>query len=84
MKVQLSVNDDLMKKVDKYAEESYVSRSTFFSLAATQYINQQELAAAVKGMALSMRRIADNNSVDADTLRELSEFEKICRSLYGV
>lgn len=84
LKVQLSINDELMKKVDKYAEENYISRSTFFALSATQYINQQELASAVKGMALSMRRIADNNVVDSDTLRELSDFEKICKSIYGL
>lgn len=84
MKVQLSLNDDLMKRVDKYAEENYISRSTFFALAASQFVNQQEVVSAIKGMALSMKKIADNNCVDDETLRDLEDFERICKNLYGV
>ena len=38
MKVQISLNDKLMERADKYADLNYLSRSGLISLALTNYL----------------------------------------------
>ena len=64
MKVQISVDDELMKRVDTFADENYMSRSTLFTIAVTQYVNQQDVTKAIKDMAVAMKKIADTGKVD--------------------
>lgn len=81
MKVQMSLNDELVKKIDKYVEENYLTRSGFVSIACAQYLAGYELTCAIKEMALCLRKIADNGTVDAETLRELEDFERLAKML---
>ena len=43
MKVTVTINDDLMKEIDEYADSIYMPRSTFLALAAKTYIDQQKV-----------------------------------------
>jgi metal-responsive CopG/Arc/MetJ family transcriptional regulator len=81
MKVQISLNDELVCKIDKYAELNYTTRSGFISMACAQFLSAQELTSAVRDMALSLRRIADSGTVDESTLRDLEEFERMAKFL---
>lgn len=83
MKVQITVSDELLAKVDKYTNEHYMSRSGLFSLAMAQYLNAYELTEVVKNMASCMRTIADNNTVSEETLSKLEELEKVAQLLTG-
>lgn len=76
MKVQISVDDELMARVDNYADENYMSRSGLITLALCQYLNQAEATKAVKEMAVCMRKIADNGKVDHETMEKLEDFER--------
>lgn len=81
MKVQMSINDDLVKKIDSFCDENYLTRSGFVSMACAQYLVSYELSCAVRDMALSLRKIADTGTVDPETLRELEDFERIAKML---
>lgn len=81
MKVQISIDDDLMRQVDDFADENYMNRSWLFSVAVTQYINQNYAFKAIQDMALSMRKIADTGKVDADTIAQLEDFERFAKFL---
>lgn len=39
MKVQMSLNDELVQRLGKYAKENYLSRSAVMSIAVNQYLN---------------------------------------------
>lgn len=43
MKVTITVNDELLKKIDEYAEENFMPRSTFMALACKTYMEQAEV-----------------------------------------
>ena len=45
MKVNVSIDEELMARIDRYADENYMSRSGLITLACTQYLNQFEVAA---------------------------------------
>lgn len=76
MKLQISLNDDLLERVDRYADDNYLSRSGLISQALVQFLNQYEYIFAVKDLAVSVRKIADNGKVDAETLEQIKDFER--------
>ena len=81
MKVQISVDDELMKRVDTFADENYMSRSTLFTIAVTQYVNQQDVTKAIKDMAIAMNKIADTGKVDHEIMEQLEDFERLVKML---
>ena len=81
MKVQISVDDELMKRVDTFADENYMSRSTLFTIAVTQYVNQQDVTKAIKDMAVAMKKIADTGKVDHEVMEELEDFKRLAKML---
>ncbi len=83
MKVQISIDDDLMRQVDEFADENYMNRSWLFSMAVTQYINQNAAFRAIQDLAVSMRKIADSGKIDNDTREELEDFERFAKMLVG-
>ncbi len=83
MKVQVSLDDKLMERIDNYADNNYMSRSGLLSLAATQFLNQADVVAAINDMSLSMRKIADKGTIDNETMEQLEDFERICKMLTG-
>lgn len=76
MKVGITINDDLLVRLDKFADDNYMSRSGLISLAVTQYLNSAEASHAVRDLALTMRRIADNNCIDEVSRKQLEDFER--------
>lgn len=83
MKVQITLDDALMERVDTYADENYMSRSGLVSLAVTQYLNSADVTKAIKEMALCMRKIADTGNIDDETRKQLNEFEILSKMLVG-
>jgi metal-responsive CopG/Arc/MetJ family transcriptional regulator len=81
MKVQISVDDELMKRVDTFADENYMSRSTLFTIAVTQYVNAQDVTKAIKEMAVAMKKIADTGKVDHEVMEELEDFQRLAKML---
>ena len=81
MKVQITLDDALMQRVDAYADQNYMIRSGLLSLAVTQYLNAADVSLAVKEMALAMRKIADNGTVDHETMEQLEDFERLSKML---
>ena len=84
MKVQVSLDDKLMDRVDAYAKSNYMSRSALISLATTEYLNHADVICVIKDIGLCMRKIADNDSVDDETLKELEDYERLCKVLCGM
>lgn len=83
MKVQITLDEELVSRIDKYADENYLSRSGFISLSATQYLNQVEVISAIKNMGLAMRKIADTGSIDHETMEQLEDFHRLSQMLVG-
>lgn len=81
MKVNITLDDQLMKRVDEYADQNYMSRSGLISLATTNFLNAADVTTAIKDMAFAMRKIADNNAVDAETLERLEDYERLLKLL---
>lgn len=75
-KVQISIDDELLSKVDICADEMYMSRSGFFSYAVSQVVSQTIFIKAIKDMSLSFRKIAETGEMDEEVMKQLEEFER--------
>ena len=83
MKVQITLDDALVSRLDEYAEDNYLSRSGCISLALTQYLNSADVTKAIKDVAISMRKIADTGKVTAEQMERLEDMERLAKMLAG-
>lgn len=83
MKVNITLNDDLLARIDQYADANYMSRSGLISLATTQFLNAADVTTAIRDMAVCMRKIADTGTVDHETMEQLEDFERLSKMLVG-
>ena len=81
MKVQVSLDDALMKRIDDYADENYMSRSGFITLATTQFLNSADVTKAIKDIAVCFRKIADTGEVDEQAREQLEDLERLSKFL---
>lgn len=81
MKIGITLDDDLVRRMDEFADENYMSRSGLISLACTQYLNANEISKAIKDMSFCIRKIADNNKLDDDTINKLNKLYIFCKML---
>ena len=81
MKINISLDDELVKRIETYADNNYMSRSGFISLACTQYLAQADVVTAIKTLTLAMQKIADTGTVDKETMQQLEDFERLSKLL---
>lgn len=79
MKINITVPDELLERVDNYCEANYLKRSTVFQLGVAQLVNQREAVQALSSMAMTLRKIAEEGKIDEETQRELADFERVCQ-----
>lgn len=77
MKVQISLNDDLMAKIDDCAARMYMSRSGLISLACTEYLKQLSISDALVRLSLIGQKIADSGSLDAETKKQFDDLNQV-------
>lgn len=83
MKVNVTLQDELVSRIDNFADENYMSRSGFLTLAAVQYLNTQDTMRLIRDMSLAMRKIADTGTVDSEVMAQLEDFERFSKMLIG-
>ena len=83
LKVNITLDEELLRRIEDYAEENYMNRSSVISLATTQFLNAADVTAAIKNMSLAMRTIADKGEVDPESMKQLEDFERLSRMLVG-
>lgn len=83
MKVTISVNDELMERIDNYADENFMSRSGFITFACNEYLKQQEVFKLVRQMSYTMNLIAEKGEVDAEVLAQLEQYNQVMNLILG-
>lgn len=83
MKINISLDEELVKRIEAYSDANYMSRSGFISLACTQYLAQADVVTAIKTLTLALQKIADTGAVDHDTMEQLEDFQRLAKLLAG-
>ena len=81
MKLGITLDDELVKRMDEYADNNYMSRSGLISLSVTQFLNTADVSQAIKDISLAMRKIADTGEIDEETKSQLEDFERLSKFL---
>lgn len=68
-KVNISINDDLLSRLDNFADENYTSRSGLITTALTEYFNSREMILLVKNLSLAIGKVAESGEVDDETIK---------------
>lgn len=84
IKLGITLDEELLRRVDEYAEENYLNRSSLISLATTQFLNASDATKAIRDIAFAMRKIADEGQIDDETKKQLEDFERFSKMLVGV
>lgn len=82
-KLQISINDELLEKIDKCCSDNYMTRSGLISLACVQYVNQTEIVNALKGMENSLKKIANENIAPQEVVDDLKQLENTIKIFIG-
>lgn len=83
VKKQITMNEDVFSRIEKFVKENYLTFSGFVQLAAMQYLNQHEATLAVKGIALSLRTIAEKGSVTPEQMAEMENYARAIDVIWG-
>lgn len=87
VKLHISMSEELLQLVDRYADELYTSRSGIINQALVQWIQSREATSALKTMAAVLqnieRTVAQNGTISADDRRQLDELYALSRMLQG-
>lgn len=81
MKINISLDDELVKRIESYADDNYMSRSGFISLACTQYLATADVVTAVKTLALACEKIAQTGDIDSETQKQLDDYQRLANLL---
>ena len=77
-KINISIDDSLLEKIDALASDNYTSRSGFISMGMNEYVRSREMSSAIKSMSVSMAKIASQGYVDDETKKQLEFFHQVC------
>lgn len=83
VKVNITLDEELLQRIDSYADENYTTRSALLTIAASQFMLQAEASRAIVDMSLAMRKIAETGTVSDDELKQLEDFDRFARMLAG-
>lgn len=78
-KVQITMDDELLKELDYFCEKNYMNRSWFISNSVLQIINQQKMIDAITNVSIAVRKAAETGVINEDTKRELESFEVLTK-----
>ena len=81
MKVQISINDELLARVDEAADAAYTSRSGYITSAVSDKLMAYAAINAVRTMSLAIKKIADTGNIDDATRHQIEDFERLAKMI---
>lgn len=78
MRVNMTLNDELLQRIDSYAKANYMNRSSVVSFACNQFLMANELQSLLIDMKRAMQKIAENGVCTDDQMKELEKFSALC------
>jgi metal-responsive CopG/Arc/MetJ family transcriptional regulator len=81
MKINITVNDLLLEKVDAISEKNFMSRSAFISLCLNEKIKQDEIMEGINLLKEVIKKIKECGNLDEDDKGKIEKFELLANLL---
>lgn len=80
-KINISLDSELVERIESFADDNYMSRSGFISLACSQYLASADIVTAIKKLSLACDKIASTGNVSDDVMKELEDYQRLANLL---
>lgn len=81
IKKQVTIDEDLLRRAEDFADDNYLSVSALMCIALNQYLNGQEVANCMKSLSVAMQKIADEGQITEDAQRDLDDITRLAQAL---
>ena len=58
-KLQITMDEELLKAVDDYCDKNYINRSWLISQSLVQMINQQRMLDAITNISIALKNVSE-------------------------
>lgn len=77
MRVNMTLNDELLQRIDNYANSNYMSRSSVVAFACNQFLMAHELQSLLVDMKRCFQKIAETGCCSEEQLAELARYQSL-------
>lgn len=81
VKVQITLENELLNMVDDYCDKNYMNRSWLISQSLMQVLNQQKLIDSFANLSIAIKNAVSSGELDEETRKEMQNFETLCTML---
>lgn len=78
-KLQITMDEDLLREVDDYCDKNFMNRSWLISQALVQVLNQQKVIDSIANISIALKNVSEKGEIDDETKREMEQFEALCK-----
>lgn len=82
-KVQISIDDELLSRLDEYSDNHYMTRSGVIAYAVNNLLLQEEAQQLFRNISLAMKTIADTGTITDEQKKDLDDFQRLAVILNG-
>lgn len=75
-KINISIDDNLLERLDNYADLNYMTRSGVITSGLIQLFAQADVITSINKLSLAFQKIADTGEVDEATRKELEDYKR--------
>lgn len=79
IKLQITMDEDLLQSVDDYCDKNYMNRSCLISQSLIEVLNRQKLIDSISNVSLALKKCSEIGSIDEETRSEMQSFEALCK-----
>lgn len=76
-KVQISIDDDLLVKVDDYCKKNCITRSGFISMMCSQWLQKEELTKTLNLLQGAMLKVTEGKDLPPEQQQEIDDYMRL-------
>ena len=69
VKVQITLEEELLEQVDNYCDKNYMNRSWLISQALVKVLNEQKVIDSLADISVSIKTVTESGELDDETRR---------------
>ena len=81
VKLQITLEEELLNSVDDYCDKNYMNRSWLISQALVQVLNQQKMIDSLVNVSIALKNVSEQGFIDDSTKKEMEQFESLCKMI---
>lgn len=78
-KLQITMEEDLLRSVDDYCDKNYMNRSWLISQALIEVLNRQKLIDSISNVSLALKKCSEVGTLDDEARSQMEAFESLCK-----